>query len=233
MTPAELAADLAEQIWAGDAPAGSRLAPERALAAQFRVSRPTVRRALRRLAEEGLVRIVRGRLGGAVVQAGAVPPEVLHATAETPAVEALLEARHTLEPAVACLAAERATPEDLAALGRAVEEQREARDGWAADLQRDARFHLRIARATHNPTLVATMRKLQLDLYRARFHALRAPHSPRLLAEIHERTLTALRTGDRARIEEDLREHLGWLERVAGASATAKEKGPLAGEGRG
>src|SRR5262249_57391295 len=52
---------LAEEIEAGLIPAGSRLPADSDLAARFGVNRHTVRRALRHLQDEGLLRSERGR----------------------------------------------------------------------------------------------------------------------------------------------------------------------------
>ncbi|MBO0706566.1 MAG: FadR family transcriptional regulator, partial [Candidatus Dormibacteraeota bacterium] len=164
-----------------------------------------------------------GRSGGAVVEGGVVPPEMLVTGACGPAtddVQALLEARRVLEPAVAWLAAQQATAEDLDALARIVRDLREAPAMWEVHVQLDSRFHLQIARAAHNQTVWGLMKQLHAELYRVRHRQLRQPHDPALhdpalLAAIHERTLRALLSGDRDRIERDLAEDLGWLERAA------------------
>src|SRR5207237_10050674 len=110
---------------------GRRLPPERTLAPEVGASRPTVRAAIRRLADAGLVEVGRGRAGGAVVCQAAVPPDLLApASPAPPDVHALLDARRPLEPAVACLAAQRATPEDLEALAGLVRALREAPPVW-------------------------------------------------------------------------------------------------------
>ncbi|WP_051298684.1 GntR family transcriptional regulator [Arthrobacter castelli] len=58
--PAELAVTLRDRIADGEWPAGARLPSEQELAARFGVSRPTVRAALRSLADTGTVRVRRG-----------------------------------------------------------------------------------------------------------------------------------------------------------------------------
>src|ERR1700730_12439406 len=62
-----LADDLRERILRGDFPEGTALPPERELVNQTRMSRTTVREALRILEVQGLVRIKTGRAGGAYV----------------------------------------------------------------------------------------------------------------------------------------------------------------------
>jgi GntR family transcriptional regulator len=57
---AQVAEDLRSRLAAGDLPAGARLPTETELSAEFRVSRPTVRAALRELETLGLVRTQHG-----------------------------------------------------------------------------------------------------------------------------------------------------------------------------
>src|ERR1700760_2052047 len=69
-TPEEVRRALAEQIGSGRLRPGQRLGAERALAAEFGVSRATLRQALAVLEEGGVVRRVPGRGGGTFVAKG-------------------------------------------------------------------------------------------------------------------------------------------------------------------
>jgi GntR family transcriptional regulator len=71
-TPEEVRRALAEQIGSGGLRPGQRLGAERALAAEFGVSRATLRQALAVLAEGGVVRRVPGRGGGTFVAKGKI-----------------------------------------------------------------------------------------------------------------------------------------------------------------
>src|SRR5215218_9284263 len=63
-----LANGLRERILSGELSEGTPLPPERELVTQTRMSRTTVREALRILEVQGLIRIKAGRAGGAFVQ---------------------------------------------------------------------------------------------------------------------------------------------------------------------
>ena len=65
--PDVLADDLRERILRGDFPEGTALPTERELVNQTRMSRATIREALRILEVQGLVRVKTGRAGGAYV----------------------------------------------------------------------------------------------------------------------------------------------------------------------
>jgi DNA-binding GntR family transcriptional regulator len=97
-----------QAIVEGELRAGQRLIEQR-IAAEFGLSRTPVREALRRLESEGLVRIELNR--GAVVRAVSGQD-----------VEDLYELRAHLESLAAERAAQRATPQQLAALNDAVEQ---------------------------------------------------------------------------------------------------------------
>lgn len=71
-TPEEVRRALAEQIDSGRLRPGQRLGAERALAAEFGVSRATLRQALAVLEEGGVVRRVPGRGGGTFVAKGKI-----------------------------------------------------------------------------------------------------------------------------------------------------------------
>ena len=71
-TPEDVRRALAEQIGSGRLRPGQRLGAERALAAEFGVSRATLRQALAVLADGGVVRRVPGRGGGTFVAKGKI-----------------------------------------------------------------------------------------------------------------------------------------------------------------
>ena len=71
-TSEEVRRALAEQIGSGRLRPGQRLGAERALAAEFGVSRATLRQALAVLADGGVVRRVPGRGGGTFVAKGKI-----------------------------------------------------------------------------------------------------------------------------------------------------------------
>ena len=62
-----VAAELRRQIVTGRLKPGDKLHPENVLQAEFAISRPTMREALRILESESLISISRGKLGGARV----------------------------------------------------------------------------------------------------------------------------------------------------------------------
>ena len=218
----EAVEQIAEKVKAGELHIGDRLPSERDLAAQMRISRPTLREAVKALAEAGVLEVRRGQAGGIFVAAEVVPRELLHSRQEIRfgEVAGVLEARRLLEPRVAQLAAVHANDDDFATMAATIERQRElaASDDFLRHedlfLQLDLKFHLALARATRNSTIVSLMRSLLGHLEIARDMAMHAPLVPDWTIEIHERTLSAVRSADFARIDEVMDEHLAQLEQI-------------------
>ena len=135
-------------------------------------------------------------------------------------VAGVLEARRLLEPRVAQLAAVHASEEDFAAMSALIERKRalaKADDFLEHEdlfLQLDLKFHLAMARATRNSTVVQLMRNLFRRLEIARDMAVHAPLVPDWVISIHERTLAAIRSADFPLIDEVMDEHLAQLEQI-------------------
>ena len=214
---------IAEPIRLGRLRFGDRLPAERSLAQQLGVSRETVRKAVRTLVDAGVLEVVAGQgsRSGIHVRSDLIPPELLHGPASLPIgeISGVLEARRLFEPRVAQLAGLLASEDDFAELQGVVDLQRDV----AAEPQRvrdlDAPFHLALARATHNATVVALMQTLFQRLEVAKRFAIEPGEAERAI-DIHERTLAAVMSRDLEAIERVMDEHLAILER-----AWARESG--------
>ena len=135
-------------------------------------------------------------------------------------VAGVLEARRLLEPRVAQLAAVHASEDDFAVMAALIERKRELarRDDVLRHedlfLQLDLKFHLAMAHATRNSTVVSLMRSLFKRLEIARDMAVHAPPVPDWVIDVHERTLAAIRSADFPAIEAVMDEHLAQLEQI-------------------
>lgn len=213
---------IADKIRAGDLHAGDRLPSERDLALQMQISRPTVREAVKALADAGVLEVRRGQRGGIFVRSELVPRDLLRRGWEMRVgeVAGVLEARRLLEPRVAQLAAVHAGEEHYAALQKTIDRQAELagkRDFLRHEdlfLQLDLAFHMVIAKATGNSTVVTLMRSLFRRLELARDMAMHAPTVPQWTIDIHRRTLEALRSSDFDLIDVVMDEHLAQLEQM-------------------
>jgi len=203
---------IAEAVRAGDLKMGDRLPSERTLAQQMGISRPTVREAIKALADAGVLSARSG--GGTVVRSDVIPVQLVANQTELKFTEVagVLEARRLLEPRVAQLAALRLDDEDVARLQEIIDLQRERADDPTQYGVLELRFHLAIARATKNPTVVDLMRSLLGRLDVAREMAMRTLDVMDPAIEVHERTFKSICAGDPDDIEAAMDEHLGYLE---------------------
>ena len=191
---------------------GARLPAERQLARQVGVSRPTVRAGLRTLAALGVVRSRRG--SGTYIPDG--PP--------TLGVEALTfvaalhnfsgddfsEARRILEVAAAGLAAERATPDQLATLADEVAGLFASMTEHQVFLVHDISFHRSLAAASGNP-IIASLVEMVSALYYERRRATAERAVDRDLhaaADAHRRIYQAVRGRDPERARQLMNDHL-------------------------
>src|ERR671926_1375446 len=106
---------------------GDQIPPERELAERFRVSRTSVREALRALEMQGVIESRQG--GGTFVRTAdteaLVPPLAAAILRGQRELAEVLEVRELIEPGIARLAATRATPEHVSELEQILERQRE------------------------------------------------------------------------------------------------------------
>ena len=152
---------LLEQIRKGTLRPGDRLPGEYELMGMLNVGRSSVREALRGLVVLGLVE-TKPRRGAIVVSKDLNPLAHLRAGKSIERLKKwalldLLEVRECLEGKAAQMAAERATPADLVAITRHASEVEKDILAEKSYFRPNARFHLAIARASHNSTLAESI----------------------------------------------------------------------------
>jgi GntR family transcriptional repressor for pyruvate dehydrogenase complex len=151
-SPREAVSDaILELIRGGELRPGMRLPSEPQLVQMTGISRSSVREAVRSLQTMGLLEVRRGQ--GTFVRdidsESVTDAQLLLLLDDHTVLENLVEVRCALEPVIARVAAERATEEDIAAIGEALHAMNSARgmDEWRpAHLA----FHKSLVDATHN-----------------------------------------------------------------------------------
>ena len=162
----EVVKQVQEAIFSGTLGPGDRLPPERELAEQFGLSRMSVRDALRTLESSGLVEIKVGSNGGAFIREPNFDPlrETLSSMLRTKKANILelVETRKIVETAIAGLAAQRATKEDLREMREAVEAAQQAfKSGDLNYGPHSVKFHAALAKAAKNHVLNLTVRSFR------------------------------------------------------------------------
>jgi GntR family transcriptional repressor for pyruvate dehydrogenase complex len=235
---------LISDIVNGLIPAGEALPRETDLAAQFEISRGTVREVIRGLEERSLISVKHGR--GATVnpseQWDTLDPDVLGALLSGPSstktLRDFLEARRVLEIEAAGMAAERADDDDIARLTQAMEGMREAADraerNPSAERQyheADLAFHRALIQATKNSTLVGLTGKIHAATLQARFPTARPMlRGTRTLPE-HERIMQAVASGKATAARKAMKDHLDSVEEFLGEYSAEHSDGVESGGG--
>lgn len=188
-----------------------KLPTEHDLAAEFEVSRPIIREALKRLRDQGLIYSRRG--AGSFVRAIGLREPLGFGQLEN--VADLLncyEFRMTVEPKAAELAASRHDEKALAAIYGALSLLRDATNRHSHREDADFQFHLAIARAAQNSYFSTAMEALKEHIaVGMRFHGaslrLEATGLTQVFGE-HEAIANAIRDGEAERARELMYNHL-------------------------
>lgn len=199
---------------------GERLLPERELAAQFNVSRPSLREAIQKLEAKGLLhrRQGGGNFVNAELDSSFVEPLFGLLTSHAEVGYDLLEFRHALEGISAYYAALRGTEADRARIRRcydALMDVHAVKDS-AREAAADAEFHLAIAEAAHNVVLLHVMRGLFRLLQSSIVHSLEKLYTKETVRQTiprqHRSLLEAIDSGDANGARDAAHEHLAFVE---------------------
>ena len=228
-----LAEEIADRIRAlmleGAYPAGRPLPGERDLAKRFGVGRGSVRDAFRVLETIGLIETRHGQ--------GTFPRELDVDRLVVPLASVLAhrsdlqdelhDVRRMFEPAVARVAALRATPDDVAALERIVGEQRRKAKGGRSTISEDTAFHAALARATRNRVLERLMETLNGLLVESRALTLRQKGRPERSIRGHENVVAAIRRRDADGAADAMHAHIDEIAALLKPRNTNPHKSPI------
>ncbi len=191
-------------------PAGRPLPSERLLAQQFGVSRGSVRDAFRILEVMGLLEMRHGQ--------GTFPKELSVERLVTPLAsvitrqrdlqDELMDVRRMFEPAVARVAADRRTDDDVAQLERVLAMQRRKVKARQNAIVEDTAFHAVLARATRNRVVERIMETLNDLLVESRKATLTQRGRPEVSLAGHEKIVSAIRRREPEAAAAAMRDHI-------------------------
>jgi DNA-binding GntR family transcriptional regulator len=158
---------------------------ERALAAQYGVSRTPIREALHKLETMGMVRIIPNQ--GATVTDFSLED-----------IESLFLVRLHLEKLAGRLACTRATAEEMKTLGAINQELKKAMASgdFSKMVEKDQKFHLTLIRFSKNPFLIKAIEDLRVKSYPLSYYYWRSNQYLRSSLAEHNKIVIALRKGD-------------------------------------
>ncbi len=152
---------------------GTKLPSEKELCAQFAVSRTALREALRRLSARGLIDIRKG--SGIYITELKIEDAInsLHLFYDlrfnSDLILQIIEVRRLFEPEVARLAAMNRTENDIKTLQKNLTElERSNPDNTQLEVDIINRFHMNLAKATHNPIVLISLEPVYSLLPRMR-----------------------------------------------------------------
>jgi len=223
-----IAKRLETMILEGSLAPGQKMPPERELALQFEVSRPSLREALQKLEAKGLV--IRKQGGGTFIAndigLSFVDPLTQLFQTHGEFNYDLLEFRHALEEVAAHYAALRATTADHEIIERRFQEWldcHEQRKGYKEEAEKDWRFHLAIAEASHNAVLLHSMRAL-FSLFKQTIasnleHLYTKQERRQEIEQQHTAIKNAVIAGDPKAAQQAVNDHLAFVEETLQQSA--------------
>jgi DNA-binding FadR family transcriptional regulator len=208
---ATLERELRSMRW-GD---GERLPAERELCEQYGAARNTIRRALKQLEQQALIKRHIGR--GTFKTASPVPsgdsfPDLSEMLVLSPA--DVIECRLIFEPELASLVVVRATPADFARMTACLKEAENAKsieefENW------DGLLHDSIAEASHNNASIFVSRFLGRVRRSSEWGELKKRHMTqdrsRNLKAQHHAIVSCLRERDQSKARTALREHILYI----------------------
>ena len=201
---------VSELISRGELRPGDRLPPERELALRLGISRPSLRAGLRSLIAMGILRARQG--SGTYIAEG--PPQLdseplrMLAALHGFTYDNMFEARRAIEESVAALAAERATPEQMATIAEELAEMYASLDDPQQYLRHDIRFHRAVGAASGNPILATLVEMVSEVMYERRRETIGRAHDFSESLEKHRQVYRAIRARRPDKAREAMHEHL-------------------------
>jgi GntR family transcriptional repressor for pyruvate dehydrogenase complex len=214
----EVAEHLELLIFSGRLSVGDRIPSERELMERFRVGRSTVREALFVLQRKGLLA---ARAGAAARVAKPTPQTMVsdfsgaarHLLRQPGGVRHLQHARALLEIGLAREVALHAADEDIAALAKALEDNRLAIGDQAAFEKTDMMFHYTLAMIAHNPIFTSLNHALNEWLAEQRSISARAGASQSEVYREHQAIYDAIARRDPIAAQAAMEAHLATVSR--------------------
>ena len=206
----EIVFKIKDMIDQGKLEKGDQLPTERELAQAFKVSRPSVREALRALESQGFL-VSRQGDGTYISQQ---PIELLIEPFASVIMKEkfdqldLFEMRRLIEPQLADLAAQRATPAEIAEMEQVVNMQQQQLISSDPAPTPEKTLHDLLFKAAKNKILISIMDSLMDSLAESRDKYLQLESRPQRSLARHREILVAIKIGDGGLAADIMREHL-------------------------
>jgi len=195
------------------------LPSERDLSETFRVSRTTVREAIRTLES---MKLLQSRQGDGTYVLASSEESLIHPLAvalfnEKDDIRDIFYIRKIIEPHVAEMAAENATPQEIEEMERILKQQEESIGHGENIIETDSAFHKLMVRATTNRVMERLIAAL-IDLLKQsrEKYLMEDEHDERAKKSLegHQRVLSAVKKGDGDAARKSMLSHLEDIEEI-------------------
>jgi GntR family transcriptional repressor for pyruvate dehydrogenase complex len=189
---------------------GDRLPPERELATIFKVSRHSLREAIRILEQKKILKSQPGSGTFIILDDESSVVEFLAKAIhrEKNTLSEIFQFRDLLEPQIAGLAAKNATKEDIFVLEQLIERQQDALDNTTVSKEPDEKFHLALAKATGNSVLLQVVELFGHILLKSRHEHSQSPLRNKISLKGHRKILNAIKDKDSETAKKLMESHL-------------------------
>src|SRR5215212_7906685 len=222
----QIISDVRDALFAKQLKPGDGIGTENEIAARYGVSRIVARDALRTLQALGIAEIRMGKGGGARVARGnpRLFAEALAVQLTLTGVTAaeIMDAQRAIECLAAELAAENATPSDVAGLKHWLADSKAKMGNVAAFTESCREFHLAVAEASHNRVLVVQLISLQHVSWPRRNPTMNSKVAKRIL-DVHKELLALIEIRDAAAARHLMDDHVKMI-RARRVSEHARSK---------
>jgi GntR family transcriptional repressor for pyruvate dehydrogenase complex len=205
---------------------GDQLPPERELASIFKVSRHSVREAIRVLEQK---KVLKSRPGSGTFIILENESSVVESLAnailrEKNTLAEIFQFRELLEPQIAGLAARNASKKDIMVLENLLEQQQKELGNTLVAKKLDEKFHLALAQATGNSVLMQVEALFGHILLKSRHENFQSPHRNKLSVKGHKKILKAIKDGDSKAANQLMAGHLQAIRELVISSNTHKKE---------
>ncbi|TCL70878.1 DNA-binding FadR family transcriptional regulator [Hydrogenispora ethanolica] len=205
----EISENLRELISDKKLKPGDKLPNEIELSRMMGVSRSTVREAIKALASNNILEVVRGKGTFVCQEPGFVTDSLgVKFLKGDNLLFSLFETRTLVEPGVAYLAAQRATKSDLRKIRECINVLSELIERNEPYIEEDMEFHQSIAKATKNPIIQRIVPIINQSIIHGYYQTMDIPGSSHNMVEAHHRIYTAIKNGDSNKAREEMLHHL-------------------------
>jgi GntR family transcriptional repressor for pyruvate dehydrogenase complex len=205
---------------------GDQLPPERELASIFKVSRHTVREAIRILEQKNILRSRPGSGTFIILEDESSVVEYMARAIfrEKNTLSEIFQFRELLEPQIAGLGARNATKKNISVLEDILERQKKVLGSTVESKELDEKFHLALAKATGNSVLFQVVELFGHILLKSRHEDSQSPYRNKLSIEGHKKILDAIKDADSMAANKLMAGHLDAIRELVLSSNVDKKE---------